>query len=83
MQKQTSDYNALANKIFVIVAEHCYFPDSVVQTQCKRINKTPATLSTSDLAVLAARIGNSVAMFTNPEKGLLVEESLKHLALGV
>jgi hypothetical protein len=79
MQKPGNDYNSLAVNIFSIISQHCYFADSVIQTQSKRINKTPATISAADLDVLAPRIGGSVAMFTNPEKGQQVEMAIKDL----
>lgn len=76
----TSDnYNDLAKKIFDIVAVHCKFPAAVVATHCKAINRTPQTITPADIHTLAPKIGNAVAMFTNPIKGQQVETAILQL----
>ncbi len=78
-QTEIGEYNALALQIYTIIKAFCYFPTAIIKTQCKRINKTPGTISANDLAVLAPEIGRSVAMFTNPLKGQEVEKAISAL----
>ncbi len=72
-------YNDLAQRIFEIIRIYCYFPDPILKTQCKHINKTPADIVLQDLPVLAPRIARSVENFTNPEKGKAVETAILKL----
>ncbi len=74
-----SDYNALAQKLFVIVKKHICFPQAILTTQFKRINKTAQEIAQEDIPVLASCIGGSVANFTNPDKGQEVEKAILEL----
>jgi hypothetical protein len=74
---ETADYNYLALQLYELVKKFCYFPHAIIKTQCKRINKTPGTVTVEDLPVLAPWIGKSVATFTNPIKGEEVEKEIR------
>ncbi len=74
-----SDYNELAQKLFIIVKKYICFPQAILTTQFKRINKTAQEVAQEDIPMLASGIGGSVANFTNPEKGQEVEQAILEL----
>lgn len=73
------DYNELAQKLFAILKKHIHYPQAILKTQFKRINKTTQDVSREDMQVLAFQIGCSVANFTNPGKGKEVEAEILEL----
>ncbi len=77
-----SDYNELAQKLYLILKEHIHYPQAILKTQFKRINKTVLNVSQEDLQALATQIGKSVANFTNPNKGREVEKAISELIKG-
>lgn len=66
----------LAQQIITVMKVHCSMPGPILETQCKRLNKSPNSLTAGDLAALAPILGQSVAMFTNPDKGKLVTDAV-------
>lgn len=72
-------YNELAQKIYDLVSLYCKFPGPIMETQCKRLKKSPLTITEDDVPTLAAYIRMSVANFTNPQKGERVEADILKL----
>lgn len=81
MIPDSPNYNDLAKKLHMIIIKYCNFPDAIIKTQCKRVDKTPATITPADLEKLAPLIGRSVLNFTNPEKGEAAEKEIRQLRL--
>lgn len=71
--------NPLTMQILNVLQQYCCFPKQILETHCKKINKTPEMLNAADLPELAPRLGQAVERFTTPEKGQKTTEALLQL----